>query len=424
MHLQGFQQKLQQMAYTANFFDFVPEIIPQKMSGTITYKIRQKTDYKRVDKTSALYLEIYQAKYGRKRMNINISIPVKDFDIKKQRVKYTNKHQKDYNLVIEKLFADINKIEVTYRLLNTELTIDKLIDDLTKPSLRVNFNEFYSQLLEYQKEANLIKITTYKQQRATLSKIKQFKDPWLFSEINKDSFAEFRAFLKIKLKNKPATVEIATKNFKKYLHAANDKDIATDLNFSDISIKDVRGEITYLLPDEVKRLHDFYLSPFCNETWRNILQRYLFSCFTGLRISDIEAIRERNFINDTLVFTSQKTEVLQRIKLNNTARHLIHFPHIFNGTYAQQTINEELKKIAKACNIKKRLYFHSARHTFATNYLISGGQVHNLQRLLGHTKIDTTMKYVHVVNDYMNNEIDNMDDIINSLPIQEKSSLL
>ena len=41
---------------------------------------------------------------------------------------------------------------------------------------------------------------------------------------------------------------------------------------------------------------------------------------------------------------------------------------------------------------------HVGRHTFATNYILRNGNVKNLQVLLGHKKIETTMVYVHISN--------------------------
>ena len=55
-----------------------------------------------------------------------------------------------------------------------------------------------------------------------------------------------------------------------------------------------------------------------------------------------------------------------------------------------------MKDIAIACGIRKNLTMHVARHTFATEYLRNGGHVHVLQQLMGHSKITTTMIYVHV----------------------------
>lgn len=85
---------------------------------------------------------------------------------------------------------------------------------------------------------------------------------------------------------------------------------------------------------------------------------------------------------------------------------------IFFGNFTPEYINRELKFIAKVCNIKKNISFHVARHTFATNYLLSGGNVVNLQKLLGHSKITETMIYVHIVESITDVEIMNMDDIL------------
>lgn len=41
--------------------------------------------------------------------------------------------------------------------------------------------------------------------------------------------------------------------------------------------------------------------------------------------------------------------------------------------------------------------FHRLRHTFATEYLKHGGEVVRLSKILGHTEVNTTMKYLHLV---------------------------
>ena len=44
----------------------------------------------------------------------------------------------------------------------------------------------------------------------------------------------------------------------------------------------------------------------------------------------------------------------------------------------------------------RKLGAHLLRHTFATHYVGNGGNVVNLQRILGHTSLETTMIYVHL----------------------------
>ncbi|MBF6635587.1 tyrosine-type recombinase/integrase [Rouxiella silvae] len=48
---------------------------------------------------------------------------------------------------------------------------------------------------------------------------------------------------------------------------------------------------------------------------------------------------------------------------------------------------------------------HVLRHTFATHFMMNGGNIVTLQRILGHTKINQTMTYAHFSPDYLNDAI-------------------
>jgi site-specific recombinase XerD len=68
------------------------------------------------------------------------------------------------------------------------------------------------------------------------------------------------------------------------------------------------------------------------------------------------------------------------------------FPHVTN-----QEVNRSLKIIAEVCGIQKYLTFHLARHTFATTIaLMNGVPIETISKLLGHTKLSTTMIYAKV----------------------------
>lgn len=52
-----------------------------------------------------------------------------------------------------------------------------------------------------------------------------------------------------------------------------------------------------------------------------------------------------------------------------------------------------IKRLGKASGVP-RLDAHLCRHTFATNYLINGGDVFSLQQILGHTSLEMVRRYV------------------------------
>jgi len=56
---------------------------------------------------------------------------------------------------------------------------------------------------------------------------------------------------------------------------------------------------------------------------------------------------------------------------------------------------QSVKRLGKRCGVP-RLHPHLFRHTFAVRYLMNGGDVMTLRRILGHTTLDVTQMYMHL----------------------------
>jgi len=64
---------------------------------------------------------------------------------------------------------------------------------------------------------------------------------------------------------------------------------------------------------------------------------------------------------------------------------------------SNQKANVYLKEIAKALNIKKKLTYHIARHTFATTVTLTNGvPIETVGQMLGHKSIKSTQIYARV----------------------------
>ena len=69
-------------------------------------------------------------------------------------------------------------------------------------------------------------------------------------------------------------------------------------------------------------------------------------------------------------------------------------------------MNSYLKEIADVCGIKKKLTFHIARHTFATNVTLTNGvPIESVSKMLGHKSLRTTQHYAKILDKKISEDI-------------------
>lgn len=139
-----------------------------------------------------------------------------------------------------------------------------------------------------------------------------------------------------------------------------------------------------------------------------IKSAYLFSCFCGLRISDIQALKWKDVFCDggqyRLQVVMQKTKAPIYLPLSPEA--LRWMPERGDKTPEDRVfdlpttmiVNKRLKPWAEAAGISKHFTFHTARHTFATMMLTLGADLYTTSKLLGHTDVRMTQVYAKIVN--------------------------
>ena len=68
----------------------------------------------------------------------------------------------------------------------------------------------------------------------------------------------------------------------------------------------------------------------------------------------------------------------------------------FDSRYSQRGVSWIVSHIASKANMVKHVSVHTLRHTFATHLLEDGLDIVTIKDLLGHSKIEHTMVYLHV----------------------------
>ena len=161
------------------------------------------------------------------------------------------------------------------------------------------------------------------------------------------------------------------------------------------------AERDYLTAEELKALA---VAKCPNE---QVKAAFLFSCFCGLRLSDIEGLTWEEIHQDGETWRvetrMQKTRQIIYLPLSDAA--LKFLPERGEKT-AESLVFDLPKRVTTQCDmrtwvqragIEKRISFHCARHTFATLALTRGADLYSISKLLGHTNVKTTQIYATII---------------------------
>jgi len=135
----------------------------------------------------------------------------------------------------------------------------------------------------------------------------------------------------------------------------------------------------------------------------------LFSALTGLRFSDIQALRWEDLhyaphLGHYLRFCQKKTTTEQVLPMAQPAFELIGAQQepsspIFKGLPLKLSSwhNSKLRTWVKEAGISKHITFHSFRHSFATLQLTLGVDIYTVSKMLGHQELRTTQLYGQII---------------------------
>ena len=61
----------------------------------------------------------------------------------------------------------------------------------------------------------------------------------------------------------------------------------------------------------------------------------------------------------------------------------------------------DLRVFLKRAEVQKTFRFHDLRHTFASHFMMNGGNIYDLQKILGHTSLEMTQRYAHLAPEHL-----------------------
>lgn len=375
-------------------------------------------DRPKKDGQVAIYLQVI---INRKSLKINLKVdwPFQHFDPAGFcQPRFPGDSQAiDINLILHQALAKANDIFVRHRLNNLPLETEEFKKEFTAKGSRDDFISFFENTLKRRWGTQQIGDLTLKGQTQTLNKLKQMQPGMAFSELTHDWPHTFDGFMR-----KQGITNLNTrwghhKNVKAYLALARKKGLITINPYEFFTARTKKSNYQALAPGELKLLEDYYTV--CQDhAEQYALRRFLFMCYTGLRISDMMQLDTRSFSTPGMVIVHEmrkgrdKHPKELRVPLIKKANDL--YEEARQRCYfkfpTEQAGNRLLKRIAAACGIDKNLHNHVGRETFGTLGIERGISLPVLQELMGHTKITTTRKYIHVTDEMKRKEIDKLDD--------------
>ena len=156
--------------------------------------------------------------------------------------------------------------------------------------------------------------------------------------------------------------------------------------------------VEYLTEDEMQLILDTHPVPGTQmETVRDL---FVIQMFTGLAYSDVQALDIRNYHREGDAWVSNGKRIKTGVPFVSQLlppvvevleRHGWQVPQIPNQKY-----NAQLKTFGNVIGIGG-LHSHLARHTFATYMLSNDVKLQNVMRMMGHKKIQQTLRYAKVI---------------------------
>ena len=241
--------------------------------------------------------------------------------------------------------------------------------------------------------------------------------------VTEDLFEEFRFYLK-KKRFAAKTVNRHLCWLSRLMYRAVSRRIIRYNPFEDVTYEKEERKIRFLQKSDIAKLMALKVDDREAELARRM---FLFSCFTGLAIADMERLKfshiqtsadSRRYIRKE----RQKTKVESVVPLHPIAETILNRLReeeeqavkekdgdlVFPRGCSRSVMNNKLSIVGLACGVRQRLSFHMARHTFGTLSLSAGIPIESIAKMMGHASISSTQIYAQVTDKKISEDMDEL----------------
>lgn len=242
----------------------------------------------------------------------------------------------------------------------------------TRQSKAVSFFDYYLSFMERRKSG--LRSGTMCVYKTTYNALKAFRPSLTLSDINLSFIEEFDAYMTEVNGNTNGGKAIRHQNLKTVILDMVKHDLPVKNPYPLFKIPKAKTKEVYLEKHELESFRKLSNKLPKDSTLFKCLEMYLFSCYCGLRISDVVSLKWKHvdLANGLIIKEQVKTKAEVKAPLFDCAKEILRrrlpskdllgSEELVFDTYCHTVINDKLNELAKIARIDKHLTFHCARH--------------------------------------------------------------
>lgn len=348
------------------------------------------------EKKASVYLEVA---FARKRRDVPTGVHVckNQWDEAKRVIARTD--SMDLNTQLESVQSKARKVLAAMQENGESFTFEKFDVYMKGTTNTGSFIDFMLQRIDKRR----IEESTRRQHYVVHGLLERFGKIKSFSDLTPSMLKAFDDFIRDDNRDRTqVTIHGIHKRLKPYVHEAYELGYIKENPYNKFSVSRGKSKDREFLNmteiDTIKNKQGI------NDCLCRVRDLFLFGCYTGMSYSDIEkfdAERDISVDGDSRFITGkrQKTDSSFFVMLLPQAAEILNRYNNNLPVISLQKYNLFLKALGAACDIKKTLTSHIARHTFATTITLANDvPLEVVSKMLGHTDIKTTQIYAKVLN--------------------------
>ncbi len=126
---------------------------------------------------------------------------------------------------------------------------------------------------------------------------------------------------------------------------------------------------------------------------------------TGARWSEAQSVKPSSIQKNVITFSTTKNGKVRAVPVSDGLVNLLKAHWAMHGLFTESLSAFRRALARTSIQLPKGQAAHALRHTFASHFVMNGGNILTLQKILGHSTVVMTMRYAHLSPDHLQDAI-------------------